>query len=83
MPLKPIALLAIAAGACLLAGCGQTGALYLPDAGVTTPVEIRPAPTTAPATTPAAEPADAVPAPPPPAQQQDDSQAEAKPPSAE
>jgi len=36
-----------------LAGCGQTGALYLPDAGVETPVEIR-----APAT-PAAEPAPA------------------------
>ena len=35
----------------LLAGCGQTGALYLPDAGVETPVEIR-----SPAT-PAAEPA--------------------------
>jgi predicted small lipoprotein YifL len=36
-----------------LAGCGQTGALYLPDAGVETPVEIR-----APAT-PAPEPASA------------------------
>lgn len=24
-----------------VAACGQTGALYLPDAGVTTPVEIR------------------------------------------
>jgi predicted small lipoprotein YifL len=32
----------------LLAACGQTGGLYLPDEGVTTPVEIRPAPTTAP-----------------------------------
>jgi predicted small lipoprotein YifL len=31
--------------ATLLAGCGQTGALYLPDAGIETPVEIRgPAP---------------------------------------
>lgn len=29
----------------LLAGCGQTGALYLPDEGVETPVEIRTAPT--------------------------------------
>ena len=27
--------------ACLLAACGQTGPLYLPDEGVTTPVEIR------------------------------------------
>lgn len=25
----------------VLAGCGQTGALYLPDASVGTPVEIR------------------------------------------
>ena len=25
-----------------LAGCGQTGALYLPDEGTSTPVEIRP-----------------------------------------
>jgi predicted small lipoprotein YifL len=81
MTLKPIALLAAAAGTCLLAGCGQTGALYLPDAGVTTPVEIRPAPTATPATTPAA-PADTAPGSSPPAQQQDDSQAEAKPPSA-
>ncbi len=29
--------------AVLLAACGQTGALYLPDAGVETPVVIRPA----------------------------------------
>ena len=29
----------------LLAACGQTGPLYLPDAAVTTPVEVRPAPT--------------------------------------
>ena len=39
-----------------LAGCGQTGALYLPDAGVETPVEIRspaiPAPMPAPAPVP-------------------------------
>ncbi len=27
--------------AALLAACGQTGALYLPDSGVETPVEIR------------------------------------------
>lgn len=39
---------------CLLAACGQTGALYLPDEGVTTPVEIRPAPA---AEAPAPEPA--------------------------
>jgi predicted small lipoprotein YifL len=31
--------------AAIAAGCGQTGALYLPDQGVETPVEIRaPAP---------------------------------------
>jgi predicted small lipoprotein YifL len=42
----------------LLGACGQTGALYLPDEGVTTPVEIRTAPTTPPAapTTPPAAP---------------------------
>ena len=34
------------------AGCGQTGALYLPDTGVETPVEIRTAPTTTPPSTP-------------------------------
>ncbi len=42
-----------------LAGCGQTGALYLPDAGVETPVEIRspatPASTPAPAPVPVPE----------------------------
>jgi predicted small lipoprotein YifL len=48
MQLKPPALLACVLAACLLCACGQTGSLYLPDAGVTTPVEIRPAPTTAP-----------------------------------
>lgn len=31
--------------AALLCGCGQTGPLYLPDEGVTTPVEVR-SPTT-------------------------------------
>lgn len=36
--------LACAALACLLAACGQTGPLYMPDEGVTTPVEIRTAP---------------------------------------
>jgi len=38
-----------------LAACGQTGPLYLPDANVETPVEIR---TTAPAPAPAPAPAD-------------------------
>ena len=37
------------------AACGQTGPLYLPDANVETPVEIR---TTAPAPEPAPAPAD-------------------------
>lgn len=37
---------------CLLAACGQTGPLYLPDEGIETPVEIR----NAPAPPPAAEP---------------------------
>lgn len=45
--------LALLAGA-LAAGCGQTGALYLPDADIATPVEIR-----GPAQPPAAPPADA------------------------
>lgn len=36
--------LACATLACLLAACGQTGPLYMPDEGVTTPVEIRTAP---------------------------------------
>ena len=45
--LTPAALLA-------LAGCGHTGALYLPDEGVETPVEIRT--TTAPVPTPAPAP---------------------------
>jgi len=45
--------LAVLAAAALLAACGQTGALYLPDEGVTTPVEIRGPATTAP--TPAPE----------------------------
>jgi predicted small lipoprotein YifL len=37
------------------AACGQTGPLYLPDANVETPVEIR---TTAPVPTPVPAPAD-------------------------
>ena len=40
------------------AGCGQTGALYLPDAGVETPVEIRSPATPAPEPVPAPEPDD-------------------------
>ena len=39
----------------LLAACGQTGALYLPDEGISTPVEIRPGPQAAPTATPPAE----------------------------
>jgi predicted small lipoprotein YifL len=51
--LRPWWLVAIAG---VLAACGQTGALYLPDEGVETPVEIR-TPATAPAsTTPAPVP---------------------------
>lgn len=51
--------LACAALAGLLAACGQTGPLYMPDEGVTTPVEIRPAPVqpATPAEPPAEEPA--------------------------
>jgi predicted small lipoprotein YifL len=44
----------ILTGLPLLTACGQTGALYLPDEGVQTPVEIRapgsPAPSPAPET---------------------------------
>ncbi len=44
-----------ALAATLLAGCGQTGPLYLPDAGIETPVEIRgPAPTPEPPPAPQA-----------------------------
>ena len=39
-----------------LAGCGQTGALYMPDEGVETPVEVRTTQTPAPAPAPTAEP---------------------------
>ena len=43
-----------------LAGCGQTGALYLPDQGVETPVEVRttqsPAAESAPTPAPAPAP---------------------------
>jgi len=53
-------LLLVAAAIGALSACGQTGALFLPDEGVETPVEIRgpatPAPEPAPA--PAPEPDD-------------------------
>jgi len=54
---KPLTILLAAS---LLAACGQTGALYLPDEGVTTPVEIRPGPA---AETPASAPASEEPRP--------------------
>ena len=50
--------LACAALAGLLAACGQTGPLYMPDEGVTTPVEIRTAPAEAAPAAPAAPPAE-------------------------
>ena len=40
----------------LLAACGQTGALYLPDEGVQTPVEVRTAAEAAPAPQPVPPP---------------------------
>ncbi len=43
-------------GAFLVAACGQTGSLYLPDAGIETPVEIRAPATTPASTTPAPVP---------------------------
>ena len=49
--LTPVALLA-------LAGCGQTGALYLPDEGVETPVEIRSPATAVPEPGPTPKPED-------------------------
>jgi predicted small lipoprotein YifL len=72
MQLKLPVLIACSASACLLLGCGQTGALYLPDAGVTTPVEIRPAPATP-------EAADQ----PPEAEKQDNTEGEGTPPAQE
>ena len=63
--------------ACLLAACGQTGALYLPDTGVTTPVEIRSAPTTPPAEA-ATPPAEA--APPADTQQEEEKKQDTPPP---
>lgn len=49
-----------------LAGCGQTGALYLPDESVETPVEIRGPATTPPPTAEAdKDKKDEKPAPPP------------------
>jgi len=53
--LRPLVSLAFLA----LAGCGQTGALYMPDEGVETPVEVRttqtPAPEAAPTPAPVPE----------------------------
>ncbi len=49
--------LAALLAAALLAACGQTGSLYLPDEGIETPVEIRgPAPAPAPVAPPAPVP---------------------------
>jgi len=60
MSLKRFILRLVPAALLALAGCGQTGALYMPDEGVTTPVEVRttqtPAPESAPAPAPAPEP---------------------------
>jgi predicted small lipoprotein YifL len=55
--------LAVFAAAPLLAACGQTGPLYMPDEGIKTPVEIRGPGTAAPE--PAPEPQ------PPPEEEQD------------
>jgi predicted small lipoprotein YifL len=67
MPRLPLIL-----AAALLAACGQTGPLYLPDEGVTTPVETRPPAGAAPG---AVQPAPAGPpaqAPAPPAAEPED-----------
>jgi predicted small lipoprotein YifL len=56
-PLVPLAILA-------LAGCGQTGALYMPDEGVETPVEVRTTQTPAPESAPTPAPTP-TPTPPP------------------
>ena len=63
--------------AALLAACGQTGALYLPDEGIETPVEIR-----APATTPATSPTETPPAPVPERDDEEKDKQDAPPPSA-
>lgn len=47
----------------LLTACGQTGQLYLPDEGITTPIEIRSAPTPPPAVEPETPRKDEEPAP--------------------
>lgn len=52
---QPLAIASLLLAASLV-GCGQTGPLYLPDEGIETPVEIKPAPP-APATPAATEPA--------------------------
>lgn len=56
----------------LLAACGQTGSLYLPDEGVETPVEIR---------TPATAPASTTPAPVPEPDEEENDPKDAPPPS--
>ena len=58
-------------GLVLLAACGQTGSLYLPDEGVETPVEIR---------TPATAPASRPPAPVPEPEDDDEDEKDAPPP---
>lgn len=61
MPVNRFLLRILPAAMLALAGCGQTGALYLPDEGVSTPVEVRttqtPAPETAPTPAPTPTPA--------------------------
>lgn len=47
--------------AALLAACGQTGPLYLPDESIETPVEVRGPAAPAPQETPAAAPAEDAP----------------------
>lgn len=46
--------LTLTAAVLLVAACGQTGSLYLPDEGIETPVEIRTPAATPPETTPPA-----------------------------
>ena len=59
----------------VLAACGQTGSLYLPDEGVETPVEIR-----TPATTPPAAPGNTPPAPVPEPEEDEQNPKDAPPP---
>ena len=59
-------LLLTLSGAFLVAACGQTGSLYLPDEGVETPVEIRTPATTPPVPEPDEDEQNPKDAPPPP-----------------